>query len=310
MGLLADRLWGEPPATVHPVARFGSTMARLEQRWWRDDRRSGSRFALVGIGWGTAAGVAVSMALRPAGRPGAAGVSTAVSVALASAGRALGEAAHDVGRALAAGDLPRARSALPALVGRDPSELDVPGVARAVVESLAENTVDAVVAPALWGALAGAPGALGHRAANTLDAMVGYRNARFGRFGWASARADDLANWVPARVTALAVAAVRPAAAARVWRAVRCDAPAHPSPNAGVAEAAFAGALGLRLGGPSRYGSVEEVRPELGGGRAPEAADIDRAVRLSRHVTVAVGSLLAVPALWSTFRRVSEVGGR
>src|SRR5204863_6463621 len=124
-------------------------------------------------------------------------------------------------------------------VGRDPSELDESGVARAVVESVAENTVDAVVAPACWAAVFGAPGVLAHRAVNTLDAMVGHRSARYARFGWAAARLDDGAAWVPARLTAVLVALVRPRAARLVWQAVRRDAPAHPSPNAGVAEAAF-----------------------------------------------------------------------
>src|SRR5918994_1614068 len=119
---------------------------------------------------------------------------------------------------------------------------------------VAANTVDAVVAPALWTAVVGAPGAFAYRAVNTLDAMVGHRSLRYEHFGWASARLDDLAGLIPARVTAGLVAAVRPRSAARVARAVRDDAPAHPSPNAGIAEAAFPAPLGLRLGGTNRYG--------------------------------------------------------
>src|SRR5262249_41107178 len=153
-------------------------------------------------------------------------------------------------------------------------------VARAAVESVAENTVDAVVAPALWAALAGAPGVLAYRAVNTLDAMVGHRSTRYARFGWASARLDDAANWVPARVTAALVAAARPARAAAIASAVRHQAPAHPSPNAGVAEAAFAAALGVRLGGRNAYGDRVELRPALGDGPPPAPADVARAVRL------------------------------
>jgi adenosylcobinamide-phosphate synthase len=156
------------------------------------------------------------------------------------------------------------------------------------VESVAENTVDAVVAPALWAAALGAPGALGYRAVNTLDAMVGHRSDRYLRYGWASARLDDLAGWVPARVTAALVAAVRPPRAGAVWTAVRTQAPAHPSPNSGVAEAAFAAALGLRLGGENRYGDRVELRPPLGTGRPAERGDIARAVGLSRDVTLAL----------------------
>jgi adenosylcobinamide-phosphate synthase len=129
-----------------------------------------------------------------------------------------------------------------------------------------------------------------------MDAMVGHHSDRYERYGWAAARLDDIAGWAPARVTAGLVAAVRPAVATDVWRVVRADAGAHPSPNSGVAEAAFAAALGLRLGGENRYGTRVEVRPALGVGRPPEPADIARAVRLSRDCTLALAAALAVLA--------------
>jgi adenosylcobinamide-phosphate synthase len=151
----------------------------------------------------------------------------------------------------------------------------------------------------LWAVAAGAPGALGYRALNTLDAMVGHRSPRYERYGWASARLDDLANWVPARVTAVLVAAARPRSTRSVAHAVRHQAPAHPSPNAGVAEAAFAAALGLRLGGTNRYGGRVEHRPALGQGRPAVPADISRAVRLSLDVGVMLGTSLATAALVS-----------
>jgi adenosylcobinamide-phosphate synthase len=135
---------------------------------------------------------------------------------------------------------------------------------------------------------------LGYRALNTMDAVVGHRSPRYARYGWASARLDDVAAWVPARVTAGLVAAVRPSRARLVLDVVRRDAPAHPSPNSGVAEAAFAAALGLRLGGENRYGDRVEVRPSLGDGRPAEPADIGRAVHLSRDVTLALAAALAV----------------
>jgi adenosylcobinamide-phosphate synthase len=162
---------------------------------------------------------------------------------------------------------------------------------------VAENTVDAVVAPALWAAVAGAPGALVHRTVNTMDAMVGHRDERYSRYGWASARLDDAAAWVPARLTAALVLGCRPRAARRVVGVVRRDAPGHPSPNSGVAEAAFAAALGLRLGGESSYGGQVEVRATLGDGRPAGRDDIGRAVRLSRDVSVALACLLAVAGL-------------
>ncbi|HEY1467140.1 MAG TPA: adenosylcobinamide-phosphate synthase CbiB [Acidimicrobiales bacterium] len=289
-GLLVDRLVGEPPTVVHPVARFGQAMAWLDQRWWRDDRGRGVAYAAVGMGSAAGIGILVDGTLPPV--PG-----TAVATAASVAGRALGEAASIVGAAIARDDLTAAREALSALVARDRQGLEEKEIVRAVVESVAENSADAIVAPALWACLGGATGVLVHRAANTLDAMVGYRNERYGRFGWAAARADDVLAWPAARITALLVALVRPMRAPDIWRAVRRDAPHHPSPNAGVSEAAFAAALGLRLGGPNRYGERVEVRPYLGAGRPAEVDDIARVVRLSRDVTVALGLLLAAPTL-------------
>jgi hypothetical protein len=217
------------------------------------------------------------------------------------AGRALGEEAMAIGERLAADDLDGARRRLPALVGRDPESLDAKGVTRAVVESVAENTVDAVVAPACWAGILGAPGAGMYRAVNTLDAMVGHRNERYGRFGWAAARLDDAANWLPARLAGVLVAAVRPRQAGEVLAAV-LHPPAHPSPNAGVVEAAFAAALGLRLGGDTVYAGRVDPRPTFGSGRPPEPADIAAAVRLSRDVTLALAAVLAAPAVLRTLR--------
>ena len=167
-------------------------------------------------------------------------------------------------------------------------------MARAVVESVAENTVDAIVAPVVWAVAFGAPGTFAYRAVNTLDAMVGHRSERYLRFGWASARADDFANWLPARLTALLAMAARPRSATSAWLAVRNGAHHHPSPNAGVAEAAFAGALGLQIGGDSTYDGRFEHRPLLGEGRPVEATDIERAVALSRDVSLLLAGALAL----------------
>ncbi len=279
-GVAADLVLGEPCLAPHPVAAFGSLMRAVERRLYRDARGPGVAHACLGVAAGLAAGGLVG--------------STAVGTYLAVAGRALREAALEVDRALAVGDVEGARRLLPTLVGRDPERLDEAEIARAVVESVAENSVDAVVAPALWGALGGSPGALGYRAVNTLDALVGHVSPRYRSFGWASARLDDAANLAPARVTAALVAAVRPAAAGAVVVAVRRDAPAHPSPNAGVAEAAFAAALGLRLGGESRYGDRLELRPTLGSGRPAARGDIRRAARLSRDVALALATALTL----------------
>lgn len=295
VGLVLDRLLGEPPGSVpHPVAVFGGLMGRLEAGWYRDRRSNGALHALAGAGVGVGVGRLVGSALGPLG--------VAAATWLATAGRMLERTAREVGVALEAGELERARELLPSLVGRDPDGLDEAAIARAVVESVAENCVDAVVAPALWAAAGGAAGVLGHRAVNTLDAMVGHRSARYQRFGWASARLDDLAAWVPARAAAVAVATARPHRAGRVWRAVRHQAPAHPSPNAGVVEAAFAAALGVRLGGENRYGARVERRPPLGDGPPPRALDIARACDLLVDVTRVVAAVLALVGALSWWR--------
>ena len=278
-GLVADRLFGEPSSAAHPVVWFGNVMNRVEQVVHRDRFSVGVVHAGVGTALGVGAGLVSTTAFA-----------TYVSVG----GRALAEAALAVDGALVDGDLAGARALLPALVGRDPTELDELEICRAVVESVAENTVDAIVAPAMWAIVAGAPGALGYRAVNTLDAMVGHRSPRYARYGWASAKLDDIANFVPARITATLVALARPRRARAIHDAIRRDAGAHPSPNAGVAEAAFAAALGLRLGGENRYGDRVEVRPSLGLGRRPQRTDIARAVRLSSDVTWLLTAMAAL----------------
>jgi adenosylcobinamide-phosphate synthase len=169
-------------------------------------------------------------------------------------------------------------------------------LARACVESVAENASDAVVAPLFWGAVAGLPGLLGYRAANTLDAMVGHRSPRYRRFGWAAARLDDVLNWVPARLAGLLTAALGPDLVGSL-RAVRRDARVHPSPNAGVVEAAFAGALGLQFGGVNRYGDEVEDRGRLGSGRPPEPADIARTTALAGRVGLGAAVLAALARL-------------
>ncbi|WP_406325603.1 cobalamin biosynthesis protein [Streptomyces niveus] len=282
-GLLADRLFGDP-RRGHPVAAFGRAAGAVERVLWRDHRGWGALHAVVCAGGTAGAAALVARGVRS---------SSAVSVALTAAvtwtvlgGTSLGREARAVGGALAAGDVEVARERLPRLCGRDPGALDEGQIARAVVESVAENTSDAVVGALVWGALGGVPGLVAFRAVNTLDAMVGHRSPRLLRFGWASARLDDVAGWPGARLTA-ALAAVAGGAPARALEAVRRDAGRHPSPNAGPVEAAFAGALGVRLGGTLAYGGRVEHRPVLGGGGRPvEVADIERAVRLSRRVGV------------------------
>ncbi|MFF3752323.1 cobalamin biosynthesis protein [Streptomyces sp. NPDC002018] len=299
LGLLGDRLFGDP-RRGHPVAAFGRAAGAVERALWHDHRGWGTLHTLVCAGG--AAGLAVLAARGARGARGVRGVrgvrggggipeSRAASVTLTAlatwsvvGGTSLGREARAIGAALTAGDLALARERLPRLCGRDPQALDGQQLARAVVESVAENTSDAVVGALVWGAIAGVPGLVGFRAVNTLDAMVGHRSARYRRFGWASARLDDLAGWPGARLTA-ALAAVAGDDPRGALRAVRQDARRHPSPNAGPVEASFAGALGVRLGGTLAYGGRVEHRPVLNGeGRPVTTADIERAVRLSRRV--------------------------
>lgn len=285
------------------MAGFGTGAARLEPHTYADSRGAGTLHTglllggLAGLGW-------------VAGRGDRIWVSAAATY-VALGGTSLNRVGHQMSTLLTADDVAGARRLLPSLCGRDPAALDTSGLTRATVESLAENTSDAQVAPLLWAAIGGVPGVLVYRGANTLDAMIGHRSPRYHHFGWAAARFDDLLNYVPARLTgALAVLCApvvggSPAAALRAWRR---DAARHPSPNAGVAEASFAGALGVRLGGPTQYAHQLEIRPTLGDGRIPEVADVARAVRLSRAVqaaAAAVAVLLAVSVASRSGRRSS-----
>jgi adenosylcobinamide-phosphate synthase len=285
LGYAADRLLGDP-ARLHPVAGFGTTAAVLERRLYADSRVRGAAHTALLVGGAVAVGVAAE-------RLPTRTTTTAVATWAVLGGRSLAREAEAVHARLQQSDLPAARQRLTHLVGRDTTALDESEVARAVVESVAENTSDAAVAPLVWGALLGVPGLLGYRAANTLDAMVGHHSPRYERFGWASARLDDLLNLPGSRLAGLLTVALggRPAAA---WRAWRRDAAGHPSPNAGVVEAAFAGALGLRLGGTNTYaGGRVEDRAVLGDGRAPVPDDIARATRLAARVALSAALVAA-----------------
>ncbi|GHE83932.1 cobalamin biosynthesis protein CobD [Streptomyces longispororuber] len=294
-GLLGDLLLGDP-RRGHPVAAFGRAAGAVERVLWRDHRGWGALHTAVCAGGAVALG---ALAVRAGRRSRGASVGlSAAATCLVVGGTALVAEARAIGGALAAGDVEVARERLPHLCGRDPQALDADGIARAVVESVAENTSDAVVGALVWGAVGGVPGLLGFRAVNTLDAMVGHRSPRYLRYGWASARLDDVAGWPGARLTALLAVAAggAPQGALRAWRR---DARRHPSPNAGVVEASFAGALGVRLGGTLSYGGRVEERPVLNEeGRTVAVDDIERAVRLSRRVSwlalgVAAGARLA-----------------
>src|SRR5690348_1005627 len=293
VGAALDALVGDP-RRGHPVAGFGRFAGAVERRLYAPSRRSGVAFVAVTVGAPFLAAAAVARLTRD--RPLARAAVTAAATWAVLGGTSLRREATALAGALERGDLEAARARLPNLCGRDPAHLDEKEIARACVESVAENTSDAVVGPLVWGALAGLPGLVGYRAVNTLDAMVGHRSPRYGRFGTVAARFDDAANLVPARLTAvLTVVAARVTGgnwrgALRTWLR---DGGRHPSPNAGRCEAAMAGALDIRLGGRNVYGERVEIRPTLGDGRGAKPDDIQAAVRLSRAVGVAA---LAVTA--------------
>ncbi|MFF0498309.1 cobalamin biosynthesis protein [Nocardia aobensis] len=300
IGFAADRICGDP-RRGHPVALFGSAAAALESPWYRDTRVAGVAHEIVLVGGVVALGAGAEIAGRRSGALRGLGtvVITAVGTWIALGGTTLARTGRDMADRLEAGELSGAREVLPSLCGRDPEVLDADGLARAAVESIAENTSDATVAPLVWGAIAGVPGILGYRAINTLDAMVGYRNERYRNFGWAAARVDDLANLLPARVSGALTVALAPLVGGRpgdTWRAWRRDAGSHPSPNAGVAEATMAGALGIALGGRTEYRHGIEMRPVLGSGRTPQVPDLRRAVRLSNGVQLAAAVAAAAYA--------------
>jgi adenosylcobinamide-phosphate synthase len=296
-GYLADLTFGDP-ARGHPVAGFGAAAAALERTTYRDTRIAGTIHIGVLVGAVSLLGAAVQ---RGAARRGPLPVAAAVAAPTWAAlgGSSLTRTGDAMTQLLGRGDIASARRLLPSLCGRDPAALDGAGLTRAALESVAENTSDGQVAPLLFSAVGGMPAVLAYRAVNTLDSMIGYRSLRYARFGWAAARLDDVINYAPARLTAALVVACAPvvggspAGAVAAWRR---DAGRHPSPNAGVVEAAFAGALGVRLGGPTAYRHELQVRSTLGDGPAPDVPDLRRAVRLSRAVQAAAAVVAATMA--------------
>ncbi|EWH03949.1 adenosylcobinamide-phosphate synthase CbiB [Halomonas sp. BC04] len=289
VAIVLDLLIGDPRGLPHPVVGMGRMIAWLERAWNRGSSRArqckGAIMTLLVVmgvyllAWGLLTGLAW---LHPL-------LSLVAEIGLLAstlAIKGLQDAAREVARPLASGDLPAARLALGRIVGRDTAMLDEGEITRGAVETVAENSVDGVTAPLFWALLGGAPLALAYKAVNTLDSMVGYRNERYGDFGWASARLDDAANWVPARLTALAMwlaaftlpgAGTRGALAA-TWR----EAPRHASPNSGWPEAMMANLMGVQVGGTNHYAGVASHRATLG--RPLEVLEV-------RHISLSIRHL-------------------
>ncbi len=291
LALALDAALGDPPwlsrVLPHPVVLLGRLIEIGEQRLNDPTKRPGALIArgmLLTLGLALLAAalgglLAALLALIPGGW-----LLEALLAAMLLAGRGLHDGVRAVARALEAG-LDEGRAAVGHLVGRDPQSLDEAGVARAALESLAENYSDGLVAPLFWFLLLGLPGLAAYKAINTLDSMIGHRSPRYLFFGRVAARLDDAVNWLPARLAGglivLAASLVPWADGGAAWRAMRRDAPRHRSVNAGWQEAALAGALGFALAGPRRYREEVVQDPWMGDGRRDLGpADIRRGLRL------------------------------
>lgn len=294
LALLIDRLIGDPcwlwRYVPHPVAFFGKMINRLETAGNRADfspqkRRLHGWLAIVVllagatvIGW-----LLIKICLY---WPMAGLFVEAIIVSLFLAQKSLADHVMAVHNALEEGGVEQGRSAVSTIVGRDPQALDTGGICRAAIESLAENSSDGIIAPAFWYAISGLPGLLAYKMLNTADSMIGHKNERYAAFGFAAARLDDIANYIPARLTGCLVVlaaffTASKEAAKRAWRVMVRDSSNHGSPNAGWPESAFAGALDIRLAGPRHYGAakVDELFQNAEG-KEPDNADIPRAIRL------------------------------
>jgi adenosylcobinamide-phosphate synthase len=303
-GLAIDACFGDMPALFsrvpHPVVLAGRAVAFFDRKLNRENRSDASRrvrgivTVIVLVGLAAAIGLAIQRVCR--GSLFGAAVETLL-IAVLVAQRSLYEHVADVAEALDRGGLTAGRDAVRHIVGRDPMRLDACGVARAAIESLAENFSDGVVAPVFWYLLLGMPGLFAYKMVNTLDSVIGHKTPQYRGFGWASARFDDLANLVPARISGLLITgAALFAEEGRPGRALAImlrDASKHRSPNAGWPEAAMAGALGLALAGPRHYAEGAVVDPWVGDGTARAATpDIVRALTLYKLACLIEGSLV------------------
>ncbi|GAB6988258.1 adenosylcobinamide-phosphate synthase CbiB [Paenibacillus pini] len=305
--LVMDLIIGDPRWIPHPVIGMGKVISRLE-RIIRSTyvepkslKKAGILLPVVVVGGSFLLTWIIITCLYNI-HPWIAWSAEAIFIATTIAVKGLKDAGMEVFRHLREGDLPAARQALGMIVGRDTAHLDEPEIVRGTVETVAENIVDAIISPLFYALIGGAPLAMAYRAVNTLDSMVGYKNDKYMNLGWASARLDDIANYIPARLTALLLIMcswLLRLDYIRAARTIRRDARLHPSPNSGFPESAVAGALGIRLGGENVYHGVASFRAYMGEAtRALEAKDIMTTARLMVTVSVlfiVIGSLI----LWS-----------
>lgn len=282
----------------HPVGLFARVIEACERRWnrrersERDRRRLGVGAMVILVTGVFIAALAIEQMLWAwLGQWGWMGVAVVAVPGLAQ--RSLHQHVAAVAQALGQGDLDASRVSVALIVGRDTVALDDAGVARAGIESLAESFCDGVVAPAFWLMLMGLPGLYAYKAINTADSLIGHKEERWRAYGWAAARLDDVVNWIPARLAGVLVCV----AGSGGWDTMRRDARLHASPNAGWPEAAMAGALGLKLGGPASYEGVMHDKPWLGEGRSvANAADVERSLSIYRYACALLWALAGVYA--------------
>ncbi|TQK74208.1 adenosylcobinamide-phosphate synthase [Brevibacillus sp. AG162] len=292
---LIDRVVGDPRSLPHPVIIMGWWITRLEQvirslvKEESHLKLAGVLFPLV-IVCGSYAVVWLLLWGVTFIHPVLAWILGAWLISTTIATKGLADAGMEIARHLVAGDMEAARRSLSMVVGRDTERLDEPEVCRGAVETVAENIVDAIVSPLIYAAIGGAPLAMAYRAANTLDSMVGYKNEQYRNLGWASARFDDVLNYIPARLTALLLVGaswLQRLDWKQCWAMIRRDAHLHPSPNSGLPEAGVAGALGVQLGGLNYYQGVASNRAKMGDAKRPlQASDIVATIRLMYLVSL------------------------
>lgn len=293
-----DKLIGDPPNWPHPVRWMGTLIAFLEKRWNRGRAKKSKGVAMLGSVLLISFIVTLSVVwFAYTIHPLVGMIVEAVIIATTIAEKSLKEASIEVYQPLTTGNLTEARKKLSYIVGRDTDNLDEAEIARGAIETVAENTSDGVTAPLFWALIGGAPLAMVYRAANTCDSMVGYMNERYKEFGWASAKWDDLLNWIPSRLTGLIMLlGNRPESMSykKAWSILFRDARRHPSPNSGWLEAAVAVILGIQLGGKNYYKGYASDRAKMGEPLSPIKADHI----LKVNAILAKTALLFILVLW------------
>lgn len=290
--LILEALFGYPPGLSHPIGWTGRLIAAFD-RYWNNAKRARTTIRTRTMGIATAAaliilGAGIGIAIEALAKGWIGMVAVILIATTGLAQRSLHDHVTAVAAPLLAGELASARRAVAMVVGRDTETLGAPGIAAAATETLAESFCDGVVAPVFWFLLLGLPGLFAFKCVSTADSMIGHMNDRYRNFGWASARADDIMNWLPARISGVLICI----AGNGGWRIMRRDAGKHLSPNSGWPESAMAGALDVQLGGGTAYDGHWIARANLGDGARPSPTDVQRALCVYRRACLALWCII------------------